>query len=127
MNNKERLFWLSGIVFISFLCLNKMDQIENLKILDRTNNLSHRIQADQINELENQLKQVEDLGYNRGFQEGESHALISSFYGKNLYNYADGYHAALLQFANDNDSNMNEDTYALFNKLLKMLESSNEN
>lgn len=127
MNNTERLFWLSGIILLAFFCMHKINYVENLELLDKNNQLSYRLQVDQINDLENQLKQAEDLGYDRGFQEGESHALIASFYGKNLYDYADGYHAALLQFANNNDSNMDEDTYALFNKLLKMLEPSNEN
>ena len=124
MNNTERLFWLSGFILLAFFCMHKINYAESLELLDRNNQLSYRLQADQINELTLRLNQVKDSSYEQGFQEGESHALITSLNGKNLYNYADGYHAALLQFTNQKNLNIDQDTYDLFNKLLEMLDDS---
>lgn len=124
MNNKERLFWLSGIIFLAFFCMNKVNHIESLEILDRNNQLSYRLQADQINDLTSRLDQIEDTGYEKGFREGESYALLASLNGKNLYDYADGYHAAISQMTLDDKSQLSEETYSLFFKLLEMLDDS---
>lgn len=124
MNNKERLFWLSGIIFLSFFCINRIDSVEKLEILDRTNQFSYRLQLDQINELSQKLIEGKDSYYDRGFREGESHALLKSISGDSLYDYADGYHAALSQFTNENMPNIDKDTYSLFLDLLNMVESS---
>ena len=124
MNNIERLFWLSGFILLAFFCIHKINYAESLELLDRNNQLSHRLQVDQINELTSRLNEVKNSGYEQGFQAGESHALITSLDGKNLYDYADGYHAALLQFTNKKESNINQDTYDLFHTLLEMLDNS---
>mgnify|MGYP001217873123 CR=1 FL=1 len=126
MNNKERLLWLSGIIFLAFFCMNKIDHIASLEILDRNNQLSHRLQADQINDLTSRLNEAEGSGYEKGFREGESYALIASLNGEELYDYADGYHAALAQFVPEKKSNIDQDTYSLFFKLLEMLEESED-
>lgn len=127
MNNKERLFWLAGIFLLAFYAMNQMNYIEGLEMLDKNHALSYRIQNDQINELDRKLMEVEQRGYKQGFMDGESHALIASINGKNLYDYADGYHAALLQFTNERKPNIDEDTYGLFRDLLEMLEDSDSN
>lgn len=128
MNNKERLFWLSGMIFLAFVCINKSNNIEELEILDRNNALAYRIQADQIDELDRKLHQIERTGYEEGFQEGKTHTLINLIHDNDLSQYADGYHAAIAQFSLDlkiGDSNLTENTYHLFYELLDMLEESN--
>ena len=127
MDNKERLFWLSGIILLAFYSMNQINHIESLEILDRNHALSYRIQNDQINELDRKLVEVEKQGYKQGFADGESHALITSMNGKNLYDYADGYHAALLQFTNEKKPNIDQDTYGLFLNLLETLDQSESN
>jgi len=130
MNNTERLFWLSGIILLAFFCMQKISHIEDLEILDKNNQLSYRLQIDQINDLERELTRIESAGYSRGFQEGESHALITSMNGKELYGYSDGYHAAISQFTINNlmlDNNLSKETHALFYQLLNMIEKSDEN
>lgn len=126
MNNKERLFWLSGIIFLAFFCMNKLNNIESLEALDRNNQLSYRLQADQINDLTSRLAQVKDSGYEKGFREGESYALLASLNGKNLYDYADGYHAAISQMMLDDKNKFSEETYSLFFQLLEMLDNSDD-
>jgi hypothetical protein len=126
MNNKERLFWLSGIVLLAFFGVYKIEHIDRLESLDRNNALVHRIQIDQIDDLVRRLQEVDKVEYNRGFKAGESHALIASLSGKNLYDYADGYHAALSQFASD-DKNMLDIIEVLSNNRQKLIDSiSNE-
>jgi hypothetical protein len=126
MNNKERLFWLSGIVLLAFFGVYKIEHIDRLESLDKNNALVHRIQADQIDDLIRKLQEVDSAEYHRGFKAGESHALIASLSGKNLYDYADGYHAALSQFASD-DENMLDIVEILSNNRKKLINSiSNE-
>lgn len=127
MNNQERLFWLVGIVILSFFCIDRIDSIEKLEVLDRNNQFSHRIQSDQINELNQKLLQIDGVYYDRGFREGEAHALLKSIKGDSLYDYADGYHAALIQFANKDKVNIDNDVYSLLLDLLNMIESSDNN
>ena len=127
MNNKERLFWLSGLVLLAFFGVYKIEHIDRLESLDKSNALVHRIQVDQINDLVRKLQEVNSAEYDKGFKAGESHALIASLSGKNLYDYADGYHAALSQFTVDNKENMTNETYTVFLELLEMLEVSENN
>jgi|TARA_Y100000289_G_scaffold62654_1_gene72162 hypothetical protein len=124
MNNTERLFWLSGIILLSFFCMQKISYIEDLEILDKKSELSYRLQMDQMHDLTRELDRIETRGYDRGFKEGESHALISSINGTSLYDYADGYHAAISQLSLDNESKISQETYSLFVDLLKMLDDS---
>ena len=98
--------------------------MQSLEILDKNNQFAYRLQSDQINDLNQKLNESEMMHYDRGFREGESHALLKYIKGDSLYDYADGYHAALFQFANDNKTNIDKETYSLFLDLLDMLEES---
>jgi hypothetical protein len=39
MNNIERLFWLSGIVFLAFFALDKMSKIDALETMQSNYNI----------------------------------------------------------------------------------------
>lgn len=126
MNNTERLFWLSGVIFLAFFCMNKINHIDNFEFLDQKHSLAYQLQADQINELTNNLHDREKLGYDRGFKAGEHRALIATINGEALYDYQDGYHAAIDQFVSDNKTNIEDDAYSIFLSLLDIFEKSED-
>lgn len=71
--------------------------IESLEVLDKNNQLSHRLQSDQINDMLLDYDQLSRSEYNKGFEDGKIHALISVIHEEEINSYADGYHAALSQ------------------------------
>ena len=110
MNNKERYIWIGVFVLGCLFCDRKMSQIETLESLDRHNQLNSQIQADQINELSNLINQSNSVAYEKGFREGESHAMVTAINGGNLKDYKDGYHAALAQFTEPIEPNKSLDS-----------------
>jgi hypothetical protein len=110
MNNKERYLWIGVLILACLFCDRKMSQIETLESLDKHNQLNSQIQSDQINELSNLINQSNSVAHEKGFREGESHAMVTAINGGNLKDYKDGYHAALTQFTEPIESNKSLDS-----------------
>jgi hypothetical protein len=123
MNNKERLIWVSVVIIFAFFCENKLSQVENLEFLNEHNRLNSQIQRDQINELSSIMNQSDSVSYEKGFREGESHAMVTAINGDNLKDYKDGYHAAIDQFQFDKGS---DEIYELFIEVLEASVDSNQ-
>lgn len=116
MNNKERFIWLSIIIFGLTYLNHKEFHIEHLEHLNQNYQFSSKLQSDQINEM---LLNYDELGraeYNKGFQDGKVHALISVIHEEEINSYADGYHAALSQIES---SNLNKEVIKKVAKTLK--------
>jgi hypothetical protein len=93
--NKERMIWMLILVLAVMHIDTKQGEINNLKALNESNQISHRLQSDQITEM---LLGYDELGrseYNKGFQDGKTHALVSVIHEGEINSYAEGYHAAL--------------------------------
>jgi 23S rRNA maturation mini-RNase III len=97
-SNRERLFWFATTLFLALYISMRESRIQSLDMLNETNMASERIQSNQIIDLAQQLRSSEKDGYTRGFNDGRTHGMIASIHGKPMYDYADGYHAALSQF-----------------------------
>ena len=97
MNNKERLCWVLSLILVAFFANSKIDYIQNLETLNQTSQISNQLKSDQILELTNQINNNQITRYQEGFEAGKTQAMIASMNHKSLYNYSDGYHAALKQ------------------------------
>jgi hypothetical protein len=65
------------------------------------NQLNSKIQSDQINELVLKLDDADSAQYNRGFEDGKTHAMLAMIHDENLYGYTEGYHAAINQLSEE--------------------------
>jgi len=117
MKITERISYIGAIILLLFYSDRKNAQVESLELLDKTNQLSSSMQFDQILEMNSKISEVSENQYNKGFEDGKTHAMIASVFGDNLYDYADGYHAALSQF----DFNKKSDK-DIYNTILEILE-----
>jgi hypothetical protein len=95
--NKERIIWMLLLVLSVMYIDRKEAHIEGLEILDKNNQLSHRLQSDQINDMLLDYDQLGRSEYSKGFEDGKTHALVSVMHEEEINSYADGYHAALSQ------------------------------
>lgn len=124
MNNFERLIWVSALVLIGFFCTNLLNKINTLELMKDQYELTSSVKTDQILDLMNQLDSSKETQYQSGYLNGQQHAMIASIKGEHVYDYADGYHAALDQFAGQkNDAEI----YELFNQTLDLLDKSDKN
>ena len=55
----------------------------------------------QINDFSVQLNAARDSSYSKGFEEGRTQAGVALAQGGSLYNYTDGYHAAMSQVSEE--------------------------
>lgn len=130
MNNKERLCWVLSLILVAFFANSKIDYIQNLETLNQTSQINNQLKSDQILELTNQINNNQITRYQEGFEAGKTQAMIASMNHESLYNYSDGYHAALNQ-TNTNDLMTNKnieskEIYKLFIDILDMYEDSDE-
>ena len=71
---------------------------------------------------------MRDGYYQQGFEDGKGHAMISAVKGEHLYDYSDGYHAALSQFdMNQKLENKDDEIYNLFMDALDQISDSEDN
>jgi hypothetical protein len=107
MNLKERLFWIAGIMLIILFAQQKSHKVDDLQTLITTYQLESNIQDSQISDISQQFTHAQRLEYDRGFEAGRTQAAIILMNKSSLYNYTDGYHAAISQFgiANPDDEN----------------------
>ena len=101
MNTKERYLWIGALIAALLFCDRKISQVERLEDLDKGYQLNARVQSDQINELINKSRNIDSHQYNQGFEDGKTHAMIASIHNENLYDYAEGYHAAINQISEE--------------------------
>lgn len=101
MNSKERYLWIGALVIALLFCDRKIAQVERLEDLDKGYQLNARVQSDQINELLRGAREVDVSQYNRGFEDGKAHAMIATIHNENLHDYAEGYHTAINQMAEE--------------------------
>lgn len=97
MNNIERLFWLAGVVFLAFLSLNTNSKLNDLETVQANYQLSDSIKSSQILDLMQQINTSSERQYAKGFEQGRTQAMIASLNKESLFQYKDGYHAALDQ------------------------------
>ena len=93
----ERLIWVCVIVFGAFMIQNQSNTNANLETILKTYHLESEIQNSEITDFNNQLHVVRDNSYLRGFEAGKTQAGIALAQGESLYDYKEGYHAALTQ------------------------------
>lgn len=99
MNIKERTFWIIAIIALLFFAQDQSQRFSNLDVLIKTYELESNIQHSQLMDFNHQMNQASRLEYDRGFEDGRTQAAIALMNDKALYDYADGYHAALSQFS----------------------------
>ena len=112
----ERLVWISVIILGAFMIQNQLTTNANLETLLQTYNLESNIQKAEIVDFNNQLHAVRDNSYVRGFEAGKTQAGIALANDQALYDYKEGYHAALSQFEQPMEANKSADS--IFAELL---------
>ena len=119
MNNKERYLWIGALVIALLFCDRKIAQVERLEDLDKGYQLNARVQSDQIDELLRGAREFDSSEYSRGFEDGKAHAMIATIHNENLHDYAEGYHTAINQMAEELSSKQLKDQVASYiNKLV---------
>jgi hypothetical protein len=99
MKMHERYLWIGALIVSAFVVQGKIDQLDRLDSLIETYKLESQIQNAQINDFHQELQLSKGVEYTKGFEEGRSQAGIAFANGFPMLDYADGYHAALSQFA----------------------------
>ena len=112
----ERLVWISVVILGAFMIQNQLTTNANLETLLQTYNLESNIQKAEIVDFNNQLHAVRDNSYVRGFEAGKTQAGIALANDQALYDYKEGYHAALSQFEQPMEANKSADS--IFAELL---------
>jgi len=97
MKVQERYLWIAGIILAGFVIQGQIKKTEDLKTLLVTYQLESNIQDAQINDFGQQLSGAKDSHYQRGFEDGRTQAGTILAEAGSLYDYADGYHAAIAQ------------------------------
>lgn len=120
MNNKERLLWVSVLILGAFFCDRKISEIERLEVLDKHREISAQIQSDQLLDLMQKMEETSSNKYKEGFELGKTQALVASINKDSLFEYSEGYHAALDQF--DSSSNKSE----IYQAFIDALEANNQ-
>jgi hypothetical protein len=112
MMNKlnERVIWIAVITLCAFMMQNQSNNNANLKTILEAYNLETNIQKAEIVDFNNQLHSTRDNSYARGFEAGRTQAGIALATDKALYDYKDGYHAALTQFEQPMEANHSVDS-----------------
>ena len=101
MNTKERYIWVAALILGGFFFQNQESRMSDLNTLIRTYSMQTQIQDQQISDFALQLHSAEQMEYSRGFENGKTQAGIALVQGGSLYDYADGYHAAVDQISDD--------------------------
>ena len=121
MKNNERIIWLLSLIFVGFFYMNKVDQMNELELIQQGYQLQSSVKSDQVIELMHRLNDSDDVNYRNGYENGRSDAMLAALHGEHFYDYADGYHAALDQFE---PSNKSQSIDELYQSLLDMLDES---
>ena len=94
----KKILWISLIVFsVGFACVEKYFNTK-LEFLLETYKAETRIQSSEIMSLQNSLFSQANIEYQKGFEDGKSQMGFAFMNGNMMFNYSDGYHAAIKQF-----------------------------
>ena len=100
--SKERMLWVLTIFNLCLLFVhfnyNVSKKHDNMYILIETYKARTALLSEQLNEYTYSLSNKKAEQYNMGFEAGKTQAAIVLMNKHSLYEYADGYHAALTQF-----------------------------
>lgn len=123
MDTKERAFWFFGILMVFFFTQENSNKTSSLETLIKTYELESNIQQSQLVDLSQQMDHACRLEYEKGFEAGKTQSAIILMNKDTLYDYADGYHAAVNQFEPTKNP---DEIYRLFIEVLESNENSNE-
>jgi len=121
MKIQERILWLLVVGLSAFHILNKVNQISNLEAIITTYNMESNIQEAQINDLSQQIDSAKMAEYQKGFEDGKTQAGVALAQGGSLYNYVDGYHAAMSQMGEEVALDVSKGILTELNNLRKMV------
>ena len=99
MKIQERYLWIGAIILIAFVANNQSSHNDNLRALITTYELEGNIQDAQLADFSQQMDVATQAEYSKGFENGRTQAGVALAQAGSLYNYTDGYHAAVSQFA----------------------------
>lgn len=97
MKIHERYLWIAALLVAILFAQQKTDKVDGLEVLLKTYELESTIQDAQITDFGQQLRAAKDSAYQVGFEEGRTQAATVLANADSLYNYTDGYHAAISQ------------------------------
>ena len=97
---QERILWIVGAGLIAFHAENQLKRVDDMQTLLTTYQMETRIQDQQVEDFAQQLYALDKSEYNRGFEDGKTQAAVVLMNKGSLYNYSDGYHAAISQLEN---------------------------
>ena len=123
---QERILWVIGAGLIAFHAENQMKRVDNLQTLLTTYNMETQIQDQQLTDFSQQMHTSSQLEYDKGFEAGKTQAAVILMDRGSLYNYTDGYHAAISQFgiADPDGQGLSQDV--LLDMLLDSFPENNE-
>ena len=124
---KEKLFWALTLVnicvFVGYVIANLKNENADLEFLISTYNAETVIQRSQFTDMLHSQSQRSAEEYNRGFQNGRTQAAIGLMNKDALFDYADGYHAALSQMGDVTMRMPNKEDAKLEARLLEELDN----
>tara|TARA_R100000008_G_C3570001_1_gene161486 strand:+ start:517 stop:1149 length:633 start_codon:yes stop_codon:yes gene_type:complete len=97
MKMTERYLWIAGLILAGFVIQNQSNNNATLQTLLAAYDVESTIQNAQISDFNTQLSVVRAESHSQGFEEGKTQAGIALARGESLYDYTDGYHAAIGQ------------------------------
>jgi hypothetical protein len=98
MKIQERYLWIATALLIAFMMHNQLSNNDNLRALITTYDLEANIQNAQLIDFAQQMDVAKQASYGEGFEAGRTQAAVILMDGGSLYNYTEGYHAAVGQF-----------------------------
>jgi len=101
MKIQERYLWIGALLMVGFMAHDQSSKNDNLRTLITTYDLETNIQDAQLADFSQQVDAAKQAEYSKGFEDGRTQAGIALVQGGSLYNYADGYHAAVSQFGEE--------------------------
>ena len=88
--------------------------------------MESQIQDQQLTDFSQQMYTANQLEYDKGFEAGKTQASVAFMDGGSLYNYTDGYHAAISQFGTAAPDGHGLTQDALLDMLLSSFSEDNE-
>jgi hypothetical protein len=103
MKINERYLWIAGVILVGFAFQSQLNNNATLKTLLQSYEVETNIQNAQINDFSTQAAVIRAESYSEGFEAGKTQAGIALARGGSLYDYTEGYHAAIGQNIEEED------------------------